>query len=128
MVEPPDTVLPPSAASQQRSWSATCQNKLCSGKFSAIGTHTRRAVTRTCAPIFNKRSRIVVACARANSVPANPKRRNALTSTYATPDKDNRIWLARIVSALTRSANSDIRSLILFSAVERSLPSETAAK
>ena len=108
-------VSPPSAASQQRSCSATRQNKSCSGKLPAICTHTRRAVTRTCAPIFNNRSRIVVACARPNSVPANPKRRNALTNTYATPDRYNRIWFARIVSVLTRSANNDNCSLIRFS-------------
>src|SRR4051794_32004344 len=44
-------------------------------------THTFRTVTRTRAPIFNNFNRIVWHCEQANSVPANPSRRNAPSST-----------------------------------------------
>src|SRR5206468_11422571 len=44
-------------------------------------THTFRTVTRTNAPIFSNFDRIVWHCAHANSVPANPSRRTASSST-----------------------------------------------
>ena len=57
-----------------------CAKTSCNGKALLSDTHTRRAVTRTCAPIFNNRVRIVPQVACASCVPANPTARNWFTS------------------------------------------------
>ena len=53
--------------------------------------HTLRAVIRMRAPIFNNRSRIVVHCARAIFVPANPSRRSVSSKQYPIDEKYKRI-------------------------------------
>jgi hypothetical protein len=47
----------------------------------------RRTETRTKAPILSSRSRMVVACAVANSVAFRPSLLNPHTSRYATAEK-----------------------------------------
>src|SRR4051794_37590607 len=58
---------------------------------------------------------MVDTCACASSVAFSPSRRSALTSRYAIAERYSRNWLARIVSALTRSANRLNCSLMRFS-------------
>src|SRR5579875_3953480 len=96
--------------------SCTRRNSDAYGQLLARLTHTFRTVTRTSAPIFNSFTRIVWHCALAIFVPDSPGRCSASSSTYATDEKNNRVWSARIVPKLVRSANRwSCCSLIQFS-------------
>ena len=69
----------------------TCSNTPAQAYPVASEIHTLRAVIRIRAPIFNKRRRIVSACARAIFVPANPSRRSVSSKQYPIDEKYNRI-------------------------------------
>ena len=89
--------LNPPRRFQQRSGSPrsrfayTCSNSPAQGYPVASEIHTLRAVIRIRAPILSNRSRIVVHCARAIFVPANPSRRSASRTQYPIDEKYNRI-------------------------------------